>query len=648
MKNRKKHTGLIMALCMVALLLSGSMVQAQTCVDITPDQTLADNFERFTVTGITTPLPGPDPNPLGYIGAAFLRVADLDGDGSKEIVVASGTGASAGGFPFMSADSSVVVFKRTSDDLSTWTQSVIRADFAWANDVLLRDVNGDGEVDIMVFDNFLMGSMSHQPAGIYLLKNLGGDITDPANWEKVTLYALDPTEEGIDVYERAKRRSCYHQGYFLDLDGDGQEDLVTTRISMEVWQNMSDNPLLAGQQYMWVEWFRAETDLVQYPTGFSGPYDIGDGIGFLMEVHDVDDDGLLDIIGPQFFITTSGSLTIKGSPDGSDPYGDSLVWFRNPGQAALAADPNYVWDRYAIDNWYTSSNPVGKAFQFFPADITNNGTEELIAITHNHQDSVNDERIWPSGLYYFEIPADPYDTANWAPITIDAGDAYLIDRPGGPYSQGSPGHTAVGDIMQDGLNDIVVAGDGRGAVYYYEATEADEGCSLKFKRSALYDDPGSMPAEVKLYDIDGDGELEVLGTVYDTSQAKDSSSASVFIWKMLSQTQCIEDSDCSDGFSCFEGVCIEDACGLRIRPKKRKAEKFLDSRQRTFRIKGKKKEEGFDPDAEIDFGPFQVISREVTKKGTLKIDVALPEGETIEPGFVDVFVGDCVGEIKIK
>ena len=200
----------------------------------------------------------------------------------------------------------------------------------------------------MVFDNFLAGQYTNNPAGIYLLKNLGGDITDPDNWEKITLYAKDPAEDGIDAYERAKRRGCYHQGYFEDLDGDGRDDLVTTRISMELWQ-------AGGQQYMWTEWFRAETDLATYPAGFSGPYDIGDGIGFLMEMYDVDDDGLLDVIGPQFFITESGSLTVKGSPDGSDPYGDSLVWFKNPGQAALAADPNYAWERYTIDNWYTSA-----------------------------------------------------------------------------------------------------------------------------------------------------------------------------------------------------------------------------------------------------------------------------------------------------
>ena len=524
----------------------------EPCVITEADQTLADKFERFTVTGITTPLPEADPNPPGFLGASFLRVGDLDGDDTKEIVVTSVSGASGS---FWTADGAVAVFTRTSDDLSTWTQSVIRADFAWANDMLIRDVNGDGEVDIMVFDNFLAGAFTNNPAGIYWLKNLGGDITDPGNWEKITLYAKDPAEEGIDDYERAKRRASYHQAYFVDLDGDGREDFVTTRISMEIWQARDTQPLLYEQQYMWVEWFRAETDLTTYPTGFSGPYDIGDGAGFLMGMADIDDDGLLDVLGPQFFITDPGGLIVKGSPDGIDPYGDSLVWFKNPGPQEIANDRNIAWERYTIDNWYESSNPVGKAFSIFPADLTNDGSDELIVTSHNHQDSVDTQRVWPSGVYYLSIPDDPYDSANWSPVAIDTGDAFLVDRPGGPYGQGSPGFAAVGDITGNGLADMVVAGDGRGSTYYYEAVEADAICSLKFKRAALYEDPASMPAEIKLYDIDGDGELEILGTVYDTSFAKDSSSGSVFIWKMISQVGCSKDSDCSAGEKCLEGVC---------------------------------------------------------------------------------------------
>jgi len=567
MKKSNRFLGLVVMLCMVILFFGVSItaVQAQSCVTTVQDQALADKFERFTVTGIITTVPvdptepEADPNLPGFVGASFLRVDDLDGDGQKEIVVTSVSGESGN---FVVQDGAVAVFKRTSEDLSTWTQSVIRADFAWANDMLIRDVDGDGEVDIMVFDNFLAGMWTSYPAGIYLLKNLGGDVTDPLNWEKITIYAEDPTEAVVagkdDKYERAKRRASYHQAYFVDLDGDSREDFVTTRISMEIWQNQFNVPSLVGQQYMWLEWFRAETDLETYPTGFSGPYDIGDGAGFLMGMADIDDDGLLDVLGPQFFITDPGGLIVKGFPDGSDPYGDSLVWFKNPGQAVLASAPNYEWERFVIDNWYTSSNPMGKGFMAFPADITNDGVNEIIFTSHNHQEYVDNERIWPSGVYYLSIPADPEDTSSWAPVTIDSGDAFLVDRDGGPYSQGSPGFAAVGDITGNGLADMVVAGDGRGSTYYYEAVQADGACSLKFKRAALYEDPASMPAEVKFYDMDGDGELEILGTVYDTSFSKYSAdenysaSGSVFIWKLL------PDSD-FDGIVDAEDNCPDDS-----------------------------------------------------------------------------------------
>ena len=283
---------------------------------------------------------------------------------------------------------------------------------------------------------------------------------------------------------------------------------------------------------------------------------------------DVDDDGLLDILGPQFYVTVPGSLIIKGSPDGNDPHGDSLMWFKNPGPAALAADRNLAWERYTIDNWYTSPNPLGKGFMAFPADITNDGQDEIIFTSHNHQDYKPDTRpanipptyaqyrVWPSGVYYMSIPEDPYDSANWAPVAIDTGDAYKVDRVGGPYSQGSPGFAAVGDVSGDSLNDLVVAGDGRGAVYYYEA-DATEGSCIRFTRTALWDNAGSMSADVQLDDIDNDGSLEVMATVFDTSLAKNNSSSSVFIWKRM----CQADSECDDGLFC-NGVetCIEGSC----------------------------------------------------------------------------------------
>ena len=42
------------------------------------------------------------------------------------------------------------------------------------------------------------------------------------------------------------------------------------------------------------------------------------------------------------------------------------MWFENPGPVALASDPNVAWERYTIDNWYTSPDPHGQRLSGFP------------------------------------------------------------------------------------------------------------------------------------------------------------------------------------------------------------------------------------------------------------------------------------------
>ena len=87
------------------------------------------------------------------------------------------------------------------------------------------------------------------------------------------------------------------------------------------------------------------------------------------------------------------------------------------------------------------------------------------------------------------------------------------------------------DISGDGYPDLVVPGDGKGAVYYYESQGRSAG-KLQFKRAALYKDPACMPGDAQIVDIDGDGNLEIVSVIYDTSVAKDSTSSSIFIFKL--------------------------------------------------------------------------------------------------------------------
>jgi hypothetical protein len=385
-------------------------------------------------------------------------------------------------------------------------------------------MDADGDLDIMVMDNFIMGFVTGAPSGIYYLENLGGNITAPSNWAARTIYQDNPS---TDV-----GKSSYHRAHFMDVDGDGLEDFITAKVNMFLW-------MFSDEQYWWVEWFKKEGDPESDPTSYVGPYEIGEGGGFLFDVVDMDGDGDLDVFAPQFFIMEPESLMVKGP---GNIKGDSLAWFENPGSGGGVFG---IWNRHTIDNWYSSENPMGRGMEAIASDIDDDGALELIYSNHNHQDyDADGNRIWPSGVYVLEIPEDPRITESWRPVTIDSGDAsldpndaeavaadvYAVNRSGGPESQGSPGIVKAADVSGDGYPDLLVPGDGKGALYYYES-EGVTGSTLAFKRAALYEDPACMPGEADIVDIDGDGLLDVVAAIFDTSVDKDTSSSSVFVFR---------------------------------------------------------------------------------------------------------------------
>jgi len=487
---------------------------------ITEDQSIADQFQRYTVTGIRTPLPQL-PDVPGLIGASFMTVGDLNDDGTKEIIVTSTVGADSDA---TTADGSVALFTAHGSNAHNWQQTILNDTFAFPNEVIPHDMDNDNDLDIVVSDHFLVGS---DPSGIYYLENKGGDITSPSNWEKRTIY------QDLSVYS-------YHRVRFLDVDGDGDEDIITTKLKISAAEPEGKNTML------WLE----NEGVLPYT-----PHTIGDGGGNQFELYDLDSDSDLDIVAMQFAITsTLFSNEVLGGPTGDNPHGDSMLWFQNPGQAAMLADPDLSWNRYTIDNWYTSSNPIGKGFEVIVTDIDNDSADELVVTNHNHQNHDNqDRRIWPSGVYFFEIPTNPTVTANWTPVTIQAGDpalvydedlkttpyldpvvlsdVYAVDRRGSYYDQGSPGMQRAEDLNGDGFPELVISGDGKGVVYYYQH-DGVTGTSIDARRATLYQDPQCMPGEPAIEDIDGDGHMDIITVIFDSSVEKlfPYTSSSVFLF----------------------------------------------------------------------------------------------------------------------
>jgi len=141
-------------------------------VAVTADQAIADKFDRHTVTGITTPLPQA-PDVPGLIGASYLTIGDINGDGKNEIICTSGIGLDGNA---LTSDGAVAVYTQGAN-LDTWTQSIIYPAgatglLAFPNETVLRDMDGDGVLDIMVMDNFIAGWATGFPGGIYYFKTM--------------------------------------------------------------------------------------------------------------------------------------------------------------------------------------------------------------------------------------------------------------------------------------------------------------------------------------------------------------------------------------------------------------------------------------------------------------------------------------------
>jgi len=118
----------------------------------------------------------------------------------------------------------------------------------------------------------------------------------------------------------------------------------------------------------------------------------------------------------------------------------------------------------------------------------------------------------------------------------------------------------------------------------------------------------------------------------------------------LECVECLEDLDCADDEICEMGTCTEESiCNLFIRPPKLNLKKGVKPVKQMFTIKGIKGEDGFDPEGEIDFGPCEIIESFVAgDSDVLKVRIVVPDNATFEGDFLDVQVGDCVGQVFLK
>ena len=345
-------------------------------------------------------------------GAAFVEVADVDGDQQLDLVVSS-FGTLAG--PVI-PPGEVRVYNRNGG-LDDWSYSSVVAEadnIAFPNMTTVVDVDGDLDMDVIVPSGFLACALFGPGCG-----RLAWYEQTPGGWVPHEIIA-----GGSDLF--------YHRGVVADFDGDNIADLIT--VGEELPPPLTGRPSRAE-----VQWFKGTG------AGFeSREFVVGAGMGSFPRVHDVDGDDDLDIISAEYF-----------HPDGS------FAWFERTADPSPGA-PAGEFTRRVIDD------TVGPAVMLtLVEDLYGDGVLRAVGSNHTNTQATEPDP-WESAVFVYDLPANP--TQTWPRTQISEG---IVSGPGSVFApQAAPGIFGVGDIDGDGDKDIALSGDGDPRVFWLEQTDA--------------------------------------------------------------------------------------------------------------------------------------------------------------------------------
>lgn len=425
-------------------------------------------------------------------------IGDLNGDGLPDII-AAGAGTTNNGLFWYQNPS--------------WTKHTIVPDGAavggFSTDMQVGDIDGDGDLDIVIPEANSAGGIGRFLRWYENPGPLGDPVTDPwqphAIGEELThdVELADMNNDGkLDVVGRFNRLWLYLQNDAVaddwtairvnsngqeglglgDYDNDGDIDMATSGYWLE-------NPLVpdgeAAMDSTWAEW----------------TIDSGRAADSKVNAADINQDGQLDVV-----INTS------------EQAGGELAWYEPSNPSDATQGP---WTKHSIGF-------VDYDHSIQTADVDLNGTIDVI-VAEMHQSSGDDNVLvfynlngagtsWDFQIVDTDgshnIRAADIDLdgdidimgANWAntELTLWRNGLTLLDQWERHVIDSSTPWRGVfvdhGDINGDNLPDVVTGG------WWYQNPGSPGGV---WQRFAIGDPLNNMAA---VYDFDGDGDLDVLGT----------------------------------------------------------------------------------------------------------------------------------------
>ena len=405
-------------------------------------------------------------------GAFAVELADLDGDGDLDAV-----GAAAG-------SGEVSWWENVAGDGSTWTEHTIDLAFSDAISVAVGDVDRDGRLDVVgaATDGEIAwwpndgtpaaGAWTRFPIDVSFagaravrLADLdrdglldvvaAGTVADQVLWWRNDGTPLDDTVDLGSGERWVERLVGSVNGpvalAIADLDGDGFEDVLA-------------GAQAAGQ----IGWWRNDGD----PTdgGWTG-LAIDDAITVVrsLAAADLDGDGDLDVLG------TAGS-------------GDGVSWWENDGDplddTADDGAGNY-WTERAIATAFAG------AWTARGVDLDADGDLDVVA-----------SAVTADSIAWWENDGSPADNGTdlgngdfWPPAVVDAAVDGATD-------------VVAGDLDGDGDLDLAATASASDDVSWWENDTIHRGALFDLSHQVA---SGDQPEGIALADVDGDGDLDLVG-----------------------------------------------------------------------------------------------------------------------------------------
>ncbi|MFC1600778.1 FG-GAP-like repeat-containing protein [Candidatus Sumerlaeota bacterium] len=388
-----------------------------------------------------------------FNGAVCVSAADMDGDGDWDVV-----GAAFG-------VDTVTWWENTNGSATAWTTHVVDSAFDGARWISTADMDRDGDIDIL--------GVGYYANEVVWWKNVSGD---GSTWSKQLVSSTFALGKSVSA---------------VDLEGDGDHDILAAS---------SDIP---GEDVVWWE----NTDGSGGAWATHSITTAWDATCFA-DAADVDGDGDLDVIAMAAF----GNHEVS--------------WWENTNGSATA------WREHEIITAWDGGNVV------YAADVDGDGDEDILVAATTDDQITWHENLSPRRQATFpekQVVSGSVDgVRSVAAADIDAdgdldvvgaaregneivwwenvnghGDSWTTHSIGSDFLQPLWAH--VGDIDRDGNVDVLGASFEGGQIAWWRNVNGDGSSWTK----NLVD--GSFGEAFNAYpcDLDGDGDLDILGTSRD-------------------------------------------------------------------------------------------------------------------------------------